>query len=99
MREDPARTGRRLLGCVVLVALATWISAPGQATGQGKDDVKKDDKKKEPEKRWPITFSERPWAKVFEWLTEISGKPVITVHKPTGSFSFNGPKGREYTLG
>src|SRR2546421_552355 len=38
-----------------------------------------------------------PWGNVFEWLTDQTGLPVVTNHKPTGSFDFYSPKVK-YTL-
>jgi hypothetical protein len=50
--------------------------------------------------RRQVTFSmsEKPWSSVFAWLSEQTGKPVIVSSKPTGSFSFNSPDGRKYTV-
>ena len=40
----------------------------------------------------------KPWQAVFTWLTDETGKPVITVYKPTGSLTFIGPANKEYTM-
>jgi|SRR5262245_56451543 len=51
------------------------------------------------EKRIIVQFSSAPWAKVFEWLTDQTGLPVVMNFKPTGTFSFAPPKGGQgYTL-
>jgi hypothetical protein len=45
-----------------------------------------------------VAFDNTPWRKVFEWLTELTGKPVITNFQPTGPLTFQGPPGKEYTI-
>src|SRR5437870_111380 len=51
-------------------------SSPDNAKGKFADKV--------------VTFEMRsmPWSNVFEWLTDQTGLPVITNHKPSGSFDF-----------
>src|SRR5438132_355674 len=70
----------------VLVGLMTGAAAVGQPPAA------------QPEKRYRFEVSDAPWPKVFEQLTEMTGKPLISVYKPTGSFSFKGPPGKEYTV-
>jgi len=35
---------------------------------------------------------DKPWATVLEWLSDQTGVPVITIHKPTGTFTFIAPR-------
>jgi len=49
-------------------------------------------------------FSTAPWGRVLEWLRDISGLALQTPSRPTGSLSFNPPKGpdgkpKKYTVG
>jgi len=53
-------------------------------------EAKKEDKK--PEKRVAFNMSEKPWGNVFTWLSDQTGKPLITNVKPTGSFTFISPR-------
>lgn len=41
---------------------------------------------------------EKPWASVLEWLTDQTGMPFVGDLRPTGSFTFIGPRGKSYTL-
>ena len=41
---------------------------------------------------------DKPWAAVFEWLSQTTGKPVIYPTKPTGTFQFVPPAQKKYTL-
>jgi hypothetical protein len=43
-------------------------------------------------------MSEAPWASVFAWLSEQTGKNIISKYKPIGSFSFSGPRGKLFTI-
>src|SRR5262245_55950360 len=42
----------------------------------------------------------KPWAQIFEWLTDQTGVPFVSkVPPPTGTFTFIAKKGQRYTLG
>ena len=43
-------------------------------------------------------LSGKPWSEVFEWLSDQTELPVITVFKPVGTFTYRGPKGMKYAL-
>jgi type II secretory pathway component GspD/PulD (secretin) len=46
-----------------------------------------------PGKAGAVEFREAPWGKVFEWLTERTGLPVIVGDsRPTGTFTFMPPR-------
>src|SRR5437867_4277571 len=50
-------------------------------------------------KRVVAEMRDRPWPQVFEWLQKETNLPVMTAHKPTGSFTFiSSPAGRAYTI-
>ncbi len=52
-----------------------------------------------PAKALALEFRQVPWARVFEWLGDRTGLPVITPYKPTGTFSFVPPRpGKTYTM-
>ncbi|MBV9124315.1 MAG: hypothetical protein JO112_13230, partial [Planctomycetes bacterium] len=50
------------------------------------------------EKRIAFEMRDKPWANVLEWLSDITGLPVIASAKPTGTFNFIAPKGKTYTI-
>jgi hypothetical protein len=82
MRTASAPAARRLLALAVLVGLMTGAAAVGRAPLPAP-------------KRYPVQIiNNRPWNLVFEWLTEITGKPVIHTYTPMGVFTFQGPPGR-----
>jgi hypothetical protein len=51
-----------------------------------------------PGKRFSFSMHNKPWTPVFAWLSEVTGKPVVTTFKPTGSFSFTGPPNKTYSI-
>jgi type II secretory pathway component GspD/PulD (secretin) len=100
---------RRVSLGVGLAILAGWVAVslaapPSSAlpirVAQAKKDDKKEEKKEEkkPEKLISFSMSEKPWGSVFTWLTEQTGKPLITNYKPTGSFTFISPPKKKYTI-
>jgi type II secretory pathway component GspD/PulD (secretin) len=50
----------------------------------------------------PKTFAfemrNKPWPKVFEWLSDKSGLNVFTSNMPQGSFTFIAPENKRYTI-
>ena len=50
------------------------------------------------ENRYAFSMDGKSWKEVFTWLANTSGKNVVGVPKPTGSFTFVSPKGRTYTM-
>jgi hypothetical protein len=50
------------------------------------------------EKRYAFEMNAVPWAEVFKWYSEQSGLPFVGESRPTGTFTFNPPKGKRYTL-
>jgi type II secretory pathway component GspD/PulD (secretin) len=49
-------------------------------------------------KRFTFAISAKPWREVFKWLTDVSGKPVISSAFPTGTCTIETPPGKQYTL-
>jgi type II secretory pathway component GspD/PulD (secretin) len=43
-------------------------------------------------------FKDAPWKVVFGWLEEQTGKPVIHIHRPTGTFTFRHREKKMYTI-
>jgi type II secretory pathway component GspD/PulD (secretin) len=79
--------------CSALVAVSLG-AAPPQAGKPGTQQ--------ETPRTYAFTFDKAPWPKVLEWLADVTGMPVITLYRPTGTFSFvpqtvDG-KPRKYTL-
>lgn len=55
--------------------------------------------KKDPEKAVVhYGLKNTKWREVFEWLAEMTGKPVLALSYPTGTFTLEGPADREYTI-
>jgi RNA polymerase sigma factor (sigma-70 family) len=50
------------------------------------------------EKRYAFEMRDKPWAQVFEWLSEQTGLAFVSPYKPTGTFTFVPPKGKQYTI-
>ena len=85
---------RGMMGCVLGIVLALgWPAAPGLASAQ--------QKAKPTEEARGFTFEVRdmPWGKVFEWLAQETGLPVVGTSSPTGTFSFVPTASKKYTLG
>jgi type II secretory pathway component GspD/PulD (secretin) len=63
-----------------------------------KPEVKKEAPKK---KAGTIAFtmSGRPWKEVFKWLSDLTDKPYVAPHMPTGTCNITSPKGKRYTVG
>jgi WD40 repeat protein len=47
------------------------------------------------EKRFTIEMRNLPWAKVFEYLSDVSKLPVTMTSKPAGTFTFVAPPGKK----
>lgn len=50
------------------------------------------------EPTFTFEMRQKPWATVFEWLTDKTGRPFISRTIPTGTFSFIARAGQKYTL-
>jgi RNA polymerase sigma-70 factor (ECF subfamily) len=58
-----------------------------------------EDKQAQPaEKRYTFAMNNKPWSAVLEWFSEVSGLSFVSPAKPTGTFSFNGPADKQYTI-
>src|SRR5262249_34304525 len=71
--------------------LLIWDGGQRTAPRKTEDDPKK-------EKTYPLEMREQPWARVFEWLSDQTGKPGIANTRPAGTFTFVPAKGKQYTL-
>jgi type II secretory pathway component GspD/PulD (secretin) len=49
-------------------------------------------------KRWAVSFKNKPWSQVLEWLVDETGLPLVSTAVPTGTFTCVSPPGRTYTL-
>src|SRR5205823_3436401 len=56
------------------------------------------EKKDAPEKTHAFEMRAQPWSKVFEWLTDATGRPFISPSLPKGTFNFVPPNDRKYTI-
>src|SRR4051794_29533987 len=89
MRRAGIRTGRGFLLAGVLVALGAWAAEPAPPA-------------RPPEKAVAFEMRDKPWGSVLEWLSDQTGLPVLTNHKPAGTFTFIAPRlggsPRKYTI-
>src|SRR5438093_1344060 len=93
MRGLPANVAR---GLVLLGVLA--VLTGGWAKGQDTPKVPPPDKQPaKKEKTFAFEMRDKPWGAVLEWLSEITGLPINTDDKPTGTLTFIGGK-KEYTI-
>jgi hypothetical protein len=105
----PASSG---IGCAIVIALFVAPAPGqdgvrlGQPVNHAADVVPAKDKdSKDPpadksskiaHKIVSLEMRNMPWGRVFEWLTDQTGLPVISTHKPTGSVNIITPG--KYTL-
>jgi type II secretion system protein D len=99
--------GRTILFLAVTAAMLS-ATALGFALEPDKDETKpkvdppKDSPKSDPpktvEKTIKFDMDKKPWRDVFEWLTEKTDLPFISVNIPRGTFTFISPKGKSYTI-
>jgi hypothetical protein len=93
MRTTSTRTrGLSFLVTVVVLGAAAMptSAAPAPRPLPPKAEV--------PSKTVKVEFVNTPWRKVFRWLIEETGKPVIFTNAPTGSFTYVGPPNKRYTI-
>jgi general secretion pathway protein D len=98
--------GRYLLGFAALLLLGFAHDAAAQTTdGLPPASSGKETGKEKVEKRIAFEMRAKPWAQVFEWLSDQTGLPFISNYPPpTGSFNFinpriDGKEPRKYTIG
>jgi type II secretory pathway component GspD/PulD (secretin) len=99
------QAGQRRASSRQIVRLRTEVTVlPGQptvlaVTPNGALVVQIGGRKPSPQgKRFSFEMRNKPWKDVLTWLTEVTGKPVITTFKPTGSFTFVGPPKKTYSI-
>ncbi len=78
------------------------------ATAKGTDDVRlvlrtlgEELPKEDPKpavKKYTFRMKNVPWADVLKWYSEESRLTMITTVKPTGTFTFDPPEGKQFTL-
>jgi RNA polymerase sigma factor (sigma-70 family) len=79
------------------------------ATAKGTDDVRlvlrtlgeelpKEAAKPAEPKKYTFRMKNVPWGDVLDWYAKETGLTMITTLKPTGTFTFNPPEGRQFTL-
>jgi hypothetical protein len=85
---------KSILRPLVAACVALACVAPLTAQTDKKDQAPK---KAEP-KRFNIEFREKHWSDVFEWLSEQTGLPVISIRKVPGTFTFQPVGKKGYTL-
>ncbi len=90
--------GGLLVGVVAVKGPLAVHGQPGQPTQPPKVEEKKPDDKMS-KKEYEFKSAEMPWKDALDWVRDLSGKPfILNDNKPTGSFSFNGPKGVKYSV-
>jgi type II secretory pathway component GspD/PulD (secretin) len=89
-------------GLAILVGWASTSRAqPEVVAAKAAPPVKARDAKaeeKKPEKTYAFSMDGQPWADVFKWLADQTGKPVIAPFKPTGTLTLHNPTGKKYTM-
>jgi RNA polymerase sigma factor (sigma-70 family) len=50
------------------------------------------------EKRYTFATKNKPWKEVIDWFADQSGLAFVGTTRPTGTFTFDPPKGKQYTL-
>ena len=84
-----------LLTSLILIAGPSLRAQEKQSKQEPANAAVPDPKAKEK----PITFEMRnaPWTKVFEWLSDHTGLPLISTNElPPGTFTFVSPKAKLY---
>jgi hypothetical protein len=57
-----------------------------------------DPKEPIPPKKFSVRFKNTKWADVLDWYAMASGLSLVTTVKPTGTFTFDPPEGKQFTL-
>src|SRR5262249_28133359 len=69
---------------------------------QPKEKGKPPAAEKPAEKRYSLSMENRPWAEVFQWLSDETGLAYVGAFKPTGTFTFVPPRAgggvKQYTI-
>lgn len=78
----------------VVLGIAAWglLCGPAVAGGGEKTPPRGG---KAAEKRIAFQMQATPWKKVFEWLADQTGLPMVVDHVPTGTFTFIPPTGKK----
>jgi hypothetical protein len=50
------------------------------------------------EKRYAFTMQNKPWGNVFTWFTDLTGLPVRSSYKLSGTCRFTSPAKKQYTV-
>jgi RNA polymerase sigma-70 factor (ECF subfamily) len=56
------------------------------------------EKPKAAEKRYTFSMQNKPWKDVLEWFSDQTDLVFVGTRKPSGTFTFVSPKGKEYTI-
>jgi len=51
------------------------------------------------EKKYAFIKTDTPWTQVLEWFAGLTDLTFVGPYKPTGTFNFIPPKGKEFTIG
>jgi hypothetical protein len=98
MSEDTASHHPRFGVGRVLVALAACLSFGAGATAAPAPLPRAERPQPVDKDRIEFHMDHVPWSKVFVWLAEQTGIPVVTAYKLAGYFTFIGPKDARYTM-
>ncbi len=82
---------------ILSAALATCLALTFAAISPAQPDKKDFSTKKVEPKRVSLSFRNKPWTEVMEWLSDQTGLPVVG-SIPGGTFTFVPPAGKTYTL-
>jgi hypothetical protein len=84
--------------CTRIKIVAVCVLAAVVAAGPEARADEPDKARPPADKAFAFEMREKPWKTVFEWYSDASGLPYIGTSRPTGTFTFVGPKGKAYTL-
>lgn len=72
---------------VLPLLLGLWSVSGASAAGELRGG--------EPEPTFKVEFRDKPWSRVIEWFSDISGLTFVGVNRPTGTLNFVTPRGKE----
>jgi type II secretory pathway component GspD/PulD (secretin) len=82
-------------GVLMQVAPAATVKPRQPAAappGQASEPAARAANANSPEERFLFEAENKPLSELFEWLTDMSGLPMVVTYKPTGTFTFIPPR-------
>lgn len=87
--------------CCTLGLVSVLVVASGVAAGQIRNESAAAGRSSDTKgKTFLVEMRAKPWATIFEWLTDQTGMPFVSkIPPPPGTFNFIGKAGQRYSLG